>query len=195
MGADIALFNNLSEQGQKQQKSQQPTTVPAPTQPQTPPGYRRCPPVPFLISGVGPLKQGQATGPGATGTPPSNGDVAFNPRNFGLTNAEGRRIADSDNPLIFAPDWSQAQITRGPNASKIMKPAPDKGYPQIPDGLPVGTDDTLPGTDVIGGINRGANRDRIDLYRYPTQAQADAATRRVPTIVFIPKGSKAHCPR
>lgn len=178
-------------QGQKQPTAQTPMPSPIPPAP-APPGYTACKPVWFIVTGVGPH---QAQGPGATGTPPSKGDVAFNPKNYGLTPPQGRRLADSDNPLIFKPDWSQAQITRGKNGAGTMKPAPDKGYPQIPDGLPVGTDDTLPGTDVIGGVNRGANRDRIDLYRYPKQSQADHATRRVPVVVYIPNGSRARCPK
>jgi RHS repeat-associated protein len=163
------------------------------TQSQAPPGYTPCPPRWFLITGIRP---GQATGQGATGTPPSTGDVAYNPKNFGLTDRQGRRIADSDNPIIFKPDWSKAQIT-GKHGRGTVAPAPDKGMPQIPDGLPVGTDDTLPGTDIIGGrgVNRAANQNRIDLYRYPTDRQADAATRRVPVIVYLPKGSGAKCPK
>ena len=156
---------------------------------QAPDGYTSCPPVNFLITGVGPHQAPN----GATGTPPSNGDVAFNPRNFGLTNSQGRAMADSDKPLIFKPDWSQAEIPMR-NGSGTMQPAPNKGFPQIPNGLPVGTDWTLPGTDIIGGVNRAANVNRIDLYRYLSQAHASAALRRVPVITFIPIGSKAKCP-
>jgi len=173
-----------SPQGQKQQQQQ----------PQAPPGYTACNPVSFIITGVGPKSAGQATGKGATGTEPTMGDVAYNPKNFGLTNKQGRGIADSDNPIIFKPDWSKAQIP-GPHGRGTVAPAPDKGMPQIPDGLPAGTDDTLPGTDVIGGINRGANRNRIDVYRYPTQDQAQRSTRRVPVVVFIPNGLGAKCPK
>src|ERR1700693_196418 len=109
----------------------------------------------------------------------------------------GRRIADSDNPLIFKPDWSQGQIT-GKHGQGTLAPAPNKGMLTVPNGLSVGTDDTPPGTDTIGGVDRSdrsANRNRIDLYRYRTKKDADAATRRVPVIVYIPDGSKAKCPR
>jgi hypothetical protein len=150
--------------------------------------------VPFLITGVGPLGDGQATGKGSTGTPPSNGDVAFNPKNFGLSDAAGARLADSENPLIFKPDWSKAQIP-GPHGNGTVAPAPNRGMPTLPSGLPVGTDWTLPGTDTIGGVNRAANRNRIDLYRYGRMEDAGHATRRVPVIVYIPKASKAICPR
>jgi hypothetical protein len=156
---------------------------------QGPAGYTPCPPVNFLITGVGPHQAPN----GATGTPPSNGDVAFNPKNFGLTNSQGRKIADSDKPLIFQPDWSQAKIPMR-NGTGTMTPAPNKGFPQIPSGLPVGTDWTLPGTDIIGGVNRAANVNRIDLYRYLSQEQANAATRRVHVVTFIPIGSMAKCP-
>jgi hypothetical protein len=92
------------------------------------------------------------------------------------------------------PDRSQGQIP-GKNGQGTIAPTPDKGTPTVPNGLPVGTDDTLPGTDTIGGVNRAANRNRIDLYRYRTKKDAHAATRRVPVIVYIPDGSKAKCPR
>jgi RHS repeat-associated protein len=171
----------MSENPQGQKQQSQP--------PQAPPGYTPCDARWFTITGVGPKQAPH----GATGTPPSNGDVAFNPKNFGLTNAQGRKIADSDNPIIFQPDWSKGQII-GKNG-RAVQPAPNKGMPQIPDGLPVGTDDTLPGTDVIGGVNRGANENRIDVYRYPKQSQARHSTRRVPVVVFIPNGSGAQCPK
>ena len=179
------IFNGLPQGQQNTTKTQAPN------------GYTACKPRLFLITGIGPKWSGQATGEGATGTEPTNGDVAFNPKNFGLSVPQGKKLADSDNPLIFKPDWSKAQITRGLHGSGTMKPAPDKGYPQVPDGLPVGTDDTLPGTDIIGGkgLNRAANQNRIDLYRYPTKNQADAATRRVPVVVLLPNGSGAKCPK
>ena len=75
-----------------------------------------------------------------------------------------------------------------------MKPAPNKGFPQIPNGLPVGTDWDLPGTDIIGGVNRAVNENRIDVYRYLDQGQANASKRRVPVVTYIPIGSKAICP-
>lgn len=173
----------------EQSKSGGQTQSARPQQPQAPPGYTPCDAKWFIITGVGPKQAPN----GATGTPPSNGDVAFNPKNFGLTNSQGKKIADSDNPIIFKPDWSGAQIP-GKNGAPI-EPAPNKGMPRIPSGLPVGTDDTLPGTDVIGGVNRGANENRIDIYRYPTQEQAKRSKRRVPVVVYLPNGSGAQCPK
>lgn len=161
------------------------------SQPDAPKGYRPCPTVLFKITGVGP---DQATGAGATGTPPSRGDVAFNPKNFGLSNKQGRKIADSDNPIIFKPDWEKGRIP-GPHGRGTVRPAPGAGMPTVPEGLPVGTDDTLPGTDVIGGVNRSANVNRIDLYRYEKASDADRSLRIVPVKVYLPIGSGAHCPR
>jgi RHS repeat-associated protein len=194
--AQIAQFNYFANSSLQEGQGQQGTAVPPPgaTAQGTPPNYHPCAPKWFTITGVGPIAEGQATGKGSTGTPPTNGDVAFNPKNYGLSDSQGRKIADSDSPLVFKPDWSQAQIT-GPHGKGTVAPAPNKGMPQIPQGLPVGTDDTLPGTDTIGGVNRAANQNRLDLYRYGTHADANAATRRVPVVVYIPNGSKAQCPK
>jgi hypothetical protein len=44
--------------------------------------------------------------------------------------------AINDMPRL-QPDWSSAQITTGKSNTGAMKPGPDRGYPQIPSGLPV----------------------------------------------------------
>jgi hypothetical protein len=66
-----------------------------------------------------------------------------------------------------------------------------------PTGLPVSPDDTLQGRDIIGGkgINRATQRNRLDLYRYDTHDDAQAATRRVRVTVYIPNGVNANCPK
>jgi RHS repeat-associated protein len=164
-------------------------------QPSVPKGYTPCPGRWFLITGVGPIGNGQGVQHGAAGVEPQVGDVAYNPNNYGLSNAQAKALDRSDHPLLFKPDWSSTQIPRGRNNTGTMAPAPDKGYPKIPDGLPVSQDDTLTGRDTIGGVNRAANRNRIDLYRYGTQGQADRATRRVKVVVMIPIKVHAKCPR
>jgi hypothetical protein len=143
------------------------------------------------------IPEGWATRPnGANGRAPQNGEVAYNPRNFGLTDKAGRAAANVDkgaNPLIFQPDWDTAQIRGvGKNAGKTIQPSAT--MPQVPDGLPVDTDQSLPGTDIIGGVKRNSRVNRIDLYRYDDQGDAEASTRRVKVTVYIPVGSKAHCP-
>jgi hypothetical protein len=108
--------------------------------------------------------------------------------------SEGVKLADSDQPLIFQPDWSQAQIPgTGKYRGQMIKPS--KQIPQIPRGLPVSTGDILPGTDIIGDVDRTINENRLDLYRYSTGEEADASTRVVPVITWKPTGSKAICPK
>jgi RHS repeat-associated protein len=167
-------------------------------QPQAPSGYRPCPPAWFTITGVGPH---QATGP-VGGSHPNDphpyhaedGDVAYNPRDYGLSRADAGAMDRGDkSPLLFKPDWGTGKVP-GKNGRGTVNPS--ESMPRVPDGLPVSEDDTLEGRDIIGGkgINRATQRNRIDLYRYPTDQQAKASERRVRVTVYIPIGINAHCP-
>ncbi len=156
----------------------------------TPKGYFPCPPVWFKITGIGP-NQAKGKGAGVNRTP-QEGDVAYNPKNFGLDTADAHALDRSDHPILFQPDWSTAQIP-GKHGRGTVQPGP--GMPQVPDGLPVNTDQTLEGRDTIGGLNRAANRNRLDLYRYDTQDAAKASLRRVKVTALIPIDSGATCPK
>jgi hypothetical protein len=77
-----------------------------------------------------------------------------------------------------------------------MTPAPNKGYPQIPNGLPVSTDTTLSGRDTLGGVGGSGNPpNTIDIYGYTRRLNAQRATRDVMTTVYIPINSNATCPK
>jgi RHS repeat-associated protein len=185
--ASAAETAHMIQQGQREQQAQEqqtPQLPPALRIPQNPPDtYIKCAPVPFIITGVGPH---QAPG-GAAGFPPANETAAYHPQDFGLSNGEAKQIDRSTSPIFFQPDWSQAQIT-GRNGG-IVQPAPNRGMPQIPSGLP--TQGTIAGSDTV----YPPVSHHIDVYRYPTDAQANAATRIVPTTVYLPRGVGGKCPK
>jgi len=161
-----------------------------PKQPQMPKGYTACPPIWFTITGIGPK---EAQGPGAAQVTPQVGDVAYNPSNFGLSNADAKALDRSDQPLQFQPKWDQARITN-PGGKGSVAPVPGKGPQAVPDGLPVSQDQVLTGRDTIDIGARAGGQDRLDLYRYGDQKNADKSTRTAPVITLIPPGSKAKCP-
>lgn len=77
-----------------------------------------------------------------------------------------------------------------------MTPAPNRGFPTVPKGLPVSTDATLAGRDTLGGVGRSGNPpNTIDVYGYKRGIDARRSTRDVTTTVYIPNGSKATCPQ
>jgi hypothetical protein len=174
--------NLLSQEGQ--QKQQPPQLPPALRLPQPPPDiYTQCSPVLFTITGVGPHQAPHR----AAGFPPANGTAAYHPQDFGLSNSQAKQLDRSTTPIVFQPDWSEAQIP-GQNGG-IVQPAPNRGMPEIPSGLP--TQGPLEGTDTV----YPPVPHHIDVYRYPTQKQANAATRVVPVTIYIPKGTNAKCPK
>jgi RHS repeat-associated protein len=197
--AAIATIGAITQVGdQANQKGQQGTGQPLPPlaaqTTQTPAGYRPCPPVLFRIKAPRP---GQATSKGgAAGVPnvKSPGNVAYNPADFGLGTADAHALDRSATPILFQPDWSTAQIPM--NGGGYMTPAPNRGYPQTPNGLPVSTDATLKGRDTLGGVGGSGNPpNTIDMYGYTRRRNAQQATRDVMTTVYIPNNSNATCPK
>ncbi len=162
--------------------------------PQAPQGYIACPPVWFTVTGIDPH---QAPGNGSgNAPPPRNGQVAINPKNYGLSTADAHAIYRGEKPgMIFHVDWDNAKIIgHGKWAGKTYDPTPGKGPQSVPNGLPVDKDQGLSPGDTIGGVNRSKNVNRIDLYRYGNKKDARASERSAQVTVFIPYGLKAHCP-
>lgn len=192
--ADFAyLAKQISKEGQGQQNAP-PTTPPNPPGPPNVPGapdnYTQCPPVPFTIKAPNPHQA--TTSGGAAGVPKEPGDVAYNPKDFGLSSGQAKQLDRASVKIFFQPDWSQAKIPTKDGG--YAQPAPNRGMPQVPDGLP--TQGPMEGTDTLGGVGRIGNPpNTIDTYGYPTDKQASRATRIVPVVVFIPKGSGATCPQ
>jgi len=156
-----------------------------------PPGYTACPPTPFIVTGVGPRQAPNNAAGNAP--PPRNGQVAINPKNYGLSPAEAHAIYRGEKPgILFHVDWNNAKII---DNGKPRPANPKSGETTVPAGLPVDQNQNLSAGDTIGGVNRSANENRIDVYRYPTQRDAWRATRQINVTVLIPYGSKAKCPR
>ena len=161
---------------------------------QAPKGYIPCPPVLFTIKAPAPGQAKTSKG-GAAGIPnvKAPGNVAYNPSDYGLSTADAHALDRSNTPILFSPDWSTAQI---PNRNGgYSKPAPTRGMPQVPTGLPVSQDTTLQGRDTLGGVGKyGNSPNTIDMYGYG-RANAQRATRDVMTTVYLPAKSGANCPQ
>ena len=161
-----------------------PLPPPVPNVPGSPDSYIDCGQYGFIITGV---KPSQANQGGAGGYGHSPDIVAYNPPDFGLTDAEAgqldRSIPSAAQSIIFVPDWSQARI---PNRAGGYS-TPTAQMPQIPNGLP--NQGALEGADTYNPPSAM----HLDIY-YPNAKDAKAATREVPTRVYIAKGSGARCP-
>lgn len=196
--SDLSVFAAVVQTGKatEQQGQQQPqqNTPPSagqeggagprstPWPPPTPPGYKKCDPLTFTIRGVG---GHEAQAPGAAGNYPNKpGNVAYNPNDFGLTDSQAKELDKSKTPILFSPDWNNAQSAQA-------------GVRKVPKGLPVSTDQTLAGRDTLGGpgVDRSTLTNTIDVYGYKTKRVAWHSTRDVPTVVFYPIGKPGDCPQ
>lgn len=191
--ADVALLDSTmirqaQNAGQEGQKKDIPLVVfpppPVLNVPGAPDNYMTCHHV-MVITGIG---LHEAHGKGAGGIPPTVGDAAYNPSDFGLTKAQAADL-DRGSGLIFKPDWSQARIT-GPNGTTIA-PVPNKGLTQVPKGYPISTDSTIRGTDTVNP----PQENHLDVYRYEKEKDAWDASRTVPTTIYVPRVPGAHCPK
>jgi hypothetical protein len=133
-----------------------------------PKGFIDCGLFKFTITGV-PPKAAPDVSP-ITGRKPDVGEVAINPKNYGLPydtisqrNSAIRKLRKTK--ILYYPDWDKAEIT-GRNGKGTVEPAPKHGMPQIPDGLP-SKGPYSAGVD-SGDIVDARNARRLDVYRYPT---------------------------
>jgi RHS repeat-associated protein len=196
MGGDIALFNNLGEQGQ--QKAQQPTPVPVPSP--TSGGAKRitCPQWNVKFTVVGPH---QAPGKSPiNGEKPGLGDAAIDPRAFGLSDYYdlGKQI----NPASGHPNTSQY-----PNSQQALKKRMDEQV-QLDNGdislTPASDTSNLPdpgpysGSDVYGyPRNRPVppNSNSVDIYRAKSNKEAGKGTGTGTLVPSFNANSGLHCPK
>jgi RHS repeat-associated protein len=151
----------------------------------TPLGYQQCQPTSFKVTGVGP---NQAPGNGAfTGQPPTNGQVAIKPQNFGVpyNTVAQRNAAQSSNVSSVV-----SNIVIFPNYGTASTPA---SVPQTPFGAPSGP---YTPADAIGPASvRNSPGNQIDVYRYASQRNALASTRTTTPTIFVPiNSSGVGCP-
>jgi RHS repeat-associated protein len=110
-------------------------------QSQTPKGYHPCPPVLFRIKAPDPRQATTKGGAAGVHNVKAPGNVAYNPDDVGLSTSDAQALDRSNAPILFKPDWSTGQI---PNSEGgYSKPAPKRGMPRVPKGLPVSQDATL----------------------------------------------------
>ncbi len=144
-----------------------------------------CPPTTFKITGVGPNQANSSQRTAISQVPgnkidPGRGGVAIKPGNFGVTDARGARREVFRN-VTFVPIWGSADDPAGPT-------------PAIPKGLP--SRGPYRAIDVISPPSvRNAPGNHIDLYRYSSQRDAFASTRRVLVVTIIPSNTEGvTCP-
>jgi RHS repeat-associated protein len=144
--------------------------------PTPPPGYQACPPVRFVITGVGPRPQ--APGDGAfTGRPPGVGQVAIEPRNFGIPyDTQAEREAAQRRAVASV----VRRIRIYPNFGTNTAPLP-RGTRQTPRGLP-----SRGPYSPVDTINPRPSGNQIDLYRYGTMRNGRASTKITMPTIFIP---------
>jgi RHS repeat-associated protein len=152
----------------------------------TPLGYQQCQSAQFKVTGVGP---NQAPGNGAfTGQPPTNGQVAIKPQNFGVpynTVAQRNTAQSKDVSSIVS------NIVIFPNYNAASTP---KNVPQTPFGAPNGP---YTPADAIGPASvRNSLGNQIDVYRYDSQQDALRSTRTTTPTIFVPiNSSGVGCPQ
>ena len=152
----------------------------------TPLGYQQCQSAQFKVTGVGP---NQAPGNGAfTGQPPTNGQVAIKPQNFGVpynTVAQRNTAQSKDVSSIVS------NIVIFPNYNTASTP---KNVPQTPFGAPSGP---YTPADAIGPASvRNSPGNQIDVYRYDSQQDALRSTRTTTPTIFVPiNSSGVGCPQ
>jgi len=186
--SDLATFGAIVHAGMETNNFQQ-------KQPQAPKGYTPCAPILFLIKAPAPWQAKNKGGAAGVKNVKAPGNVAYNPEDFGLNTAEAQALDKSKTPILFQPDWSKAEIPRQDGTGTVT-PAPKRGLPQVPKGLPTSQNATLKGRDTLGGAGGADNPpNTIDEYGYKRGSDAQHATRRVPITVYIPIGSPANCPK